>query len=230
MLISHSHKFVTIDIPKTGTRSLRETLYPLGIIDVVGGPLSDWEFSRHETVVDLKSKFLSKGWDWSKYVKFSIIRNPWERYVSHMLYNVRKGEEYLESTYKERKTWSEYKLISGEKNIRWMKTFPTDKSRIVNIISKYPPQYWYLQSGNPQTEIDIIASTDTLEEGIKLLCDRVGITNIPKLKHSNKGVYPLHYSEYYDSHLAEIVRNKERWAIAYSKSNSRLHPFLPPFR
>ena len=36
MLISHSHKFVTIDIPKTGTRSMRETLNPLGIIDVIG--------------------------------------------------------------------------------------------------------------------------------------------------------------------------------------------------
>jgi len=39
MLISHKHKFITIDIPKTATRSLRETLLPQNIIDIVGSPL-----------------------------------------------------------------------------------------------------------------------------------------------------------------------------------------------
>lgn len=34
MLISHKHKFITIDIPKTATRSLRETLLPQNIIDM----------------------------------------------------------------------------------------------------------------------------------------------------------------------------------------------------
>ena len=34
MLISHKHKFITIDIPKTATRSLRETLLPQNIIDI----------------------------------------------------------------------------------------------------------------------------------------------------------------------------------------------------
>lgn len=81
MLISHKHKFITIDIPKTGTRTLRETLEPLGIIDVTGQP--EWKnFYQHGSINDCELGFKARGWDFENYFKFSVVRNPWKRYVS----------------------------------------------------------------------------------------------------------------------------------------------------
>lgn len=81
MLISHKYKFATIDIPKTGTRTLRESLLPLGVIDVVGQP--KWKnFYQHGSINDCERGFEDRGWDFENYFKFSMVRNPWKRYVS----------------------------------------------------------------------------------------------------------------------------------------------------
>ena len=61
MLISHKHKFVTIDIPKTGTRSMRETLQPLGIIDIVGPQSASVGFWQHSTALEVKKYFTKQG-------------------------------------------------------------------------------------------------------------------------------------------------------------------------
>ena len=82
MLISHSHKFITIDIPKTGTGSRRITLTPLGVIDYTGPPKAENGIHQHGTVVEAKRGFRGKGWCFDDYLKFSVVRNPWERYVS----------------------------------------------------------------------------------------------------------------------------------------------------
>ena len=85
MLISHKHKFITIDIPKTGTRTLRESLQPLGVIDVVGQP--EWKnFYQHGSINDCERGFEERGWDFENYFKFSMVRNPWRRYVSFFLW------------------------------------------------------------------------------------------------------------------------------------------------
>jgi hypothetical protein len=81
MIISHSHKFITIDIPKTGTRSRRTSLIPMGVIDITGPPKAE-NFHQHGTVEDCKRGFAKEGWSFDDYLKFSVVRNPWERYLS----------------------------------------------------------------------------------------------------------------------------------------------------
>jgi hypothetical protein len=87
MLISHQYKFITIDIPKTGTRSLRETLVPLGIIDIIGTPrIKGDSFTHHcsaESCMQLLQNIEKNFYD---YYSFCIIRNPWERYFSFFKY------------------------------------------------------------------------------------------------------------------------------------------------
>ena len=84
MLISHKHKFITIDIPKTGTRSMRMSLEPLGVIDIAGGPYAtqDNPFEQHGSALSAKKQFIEKNWNWKEYYKWIIVRNPWNRYFS----------------------------------------------------------------------------------------------------------------------------------------------------
>ena len=83
MILSHKYKFVTIDIPKTGTRSLRESL-PLGVIDECGKANFEAEFYQHDGAIRLKKQFKKNNWNWSCYFKFTVVRNPWARYFSFL--------------------------------------------------------------------------------------------------------------------------------------------------
>jgi len=89
MLISHKHKFIIINIPKTGSRSLRETLAPLNVIDLIGGSSQssvEVKFSHHGYIKEAVSGFKEEGWDFNEYFKYSFVRNPWDRYFSFYTY------------------------------------------------------------------------------------------------------------------------------------------------
>ena len=71
MLISHKHKFVTIDIPKTGTRTLRETLTPIGAVDFFGKGHDPKDFFyQHTNLIKCQKGFVKNGWDISDYTMF----------------------------------------------------------------------------------------------------------------------------------------------------------------
>ena len=145
MLISHSHKFVTIDIPKTGTCTMRETLNPLGIIDVIGGGITDTRFYQHGTALQCKQQFDKMGWNWNSYTKFSFVRNPWKKYVSLMLVSHRKkAKDYEKANLQERNSRREVRLHQGKVTSAWCKRFPTDKEKLQSLILRRTTQQSYL--------------------------------------------------------------------------------------
>lgn len=213
MLISHSHKFVTIDIPKTGTSSLRTMLNPLGIIDVIGGGITDTRFYQHGSALDCKEQFDKRGWNWNSYTKSSIIRDPWKRYVSWMLYNIETAKDYEKANLQERNSWPRRRRHQGESNSAWRKRWPTDKEKIKSLILWRPTQQSYLCDTTGECMMDLLGDTEKFHESFISFCDKVGISPVPKPQHNNKGTYTKPWRDYYDQELIDMVAEKEKWVI-----------------
>ena len=188
MLISHKHKFIKIDIPKVGTKTFIKTLLPLGVIDVLGRPNAG-AFYQHGTISDCEVEFKKNDWDFNNYFKFSVVRNPWKRYVSFL--------RWMESI-KDDRDFSAFKK-NGKLDLRL-------------IITKNHPQDFYLLK-NGEVNIDLIGQLESIHKDFAKFCEEVGVIPIPDLKHSNKNSYEKPYEEYYTQELIDMVAEKERWAI-----------------
>jgi len=220
MLISHSHKFVTIDIQKTGTRSMRESLYPLGIIDVLGRADRHGEFYQHGTALDAEREFhkrrtksVGTDWNWQDYFKFSFVRDPWKRCVSFMLYRKERAEEYNNASDEEKVTWPQAKLNQGRSCLAWDKRFETDKQKLVNSIETFDSQQQMICDENDECMMDMLGDTSNFKESFEQFCDAVNIDPIPEIIHGNKGTYTKPYTEYYDQETIDMVALKEQWVI-----------------
>lgn len=209
MLISHKYKFITIDIPKTGTRSFRESLLSLNIIDTYGGPSLDSEFYQHGRAIDAKKEFLKKGWEWGKYFKFTIVRNPWARYFSFFKYFKSYSEKYLRRD--ESINWNLPELNQGKLCVELFKN-KDDQTALKNIILNNHAQDTYYCDRNGEIIVDHIAIFEDLSNEFVFLCNQVGIKT-PNLQHGNKSSHSQNMHGIYNQELIDFVAQKEKGVI-----------------
>jgi hypothetical protein len=81
MLVSHTHKFVFIHVPKTGGTSIRHALQDA----VPDFTPYQRHVPRHPTALTGRDAL---GALWAHYLTFAFVRNPWERAVSFYLEKV----------------------------------------------------------------------------------------------------------------------------------------------
>jgi hypothetical protein len=211
MLISHKYKFITIDIPKTGTRSLRESLLPLGIIDVGGLPNFCTEFYQHDCAIRAKKQFAKNNWNWNDYFKFTIVRNPWARYFSFFKYFKSYGEKYLRQD--ESINWGKPEINQGKLCVELFEN-KDDQTILKNIILNNDSQDSYYCDERGEIIVDHIASFENLENEFIFLCEQVGI-NAPHLKHGNKSPQSESMHDIYNQQLIDLVASKEKGVIYF---------------
>jgi hypothetical protein len=209
MLISHKHKFITIDIPKTGSRSLRESLLPLSVIDIHGEPNESSEFYQHDGAIRAKKQFAKKNWNWNEYYKFTIVRNPWQRYFSFFKYFKSYGEKYMRRD--ESINWCEPEINQGKLCVKLFKN-KDDQTVLKNIILNNNSQDAYYCNEKGAIMIDHIASFENLKDEFSFLCSQIGI-NTPTLRHGNKSVQSCNMHDIYNQQLIDLVAKKERETI-----------------
>ena len=209
MLISHKYKLITIDIPKTGTRSLRESLMTLGIIDVCGEPNLGSEFYQHDCAIGVKKQFSKNDWNWNDYFKFTIVRNPWVRYFSFFKYFKSYGEKYLRKD--ESINWGEPEINQGKLCVELFKE-KDDQTVLKKIILNNDSQDSYYCDEIGEIIVDHIASFEDLSNEFVFLCDQVGIS-APILKHGNKSAQSQSVHEIYNQQLINLVSQKEKSVI-----------------
>jgi len=156
MIISHEHKFIFLEYPKTGTLSISTALRR-------HHPEISWvRFENHKKKEGkirhsgLKGALI-KYPECSNYFKFAFVRNPWDRAVS-LKYHLIHNEKYREMEF------SEY--ISSM-HFKMQPTFH---------------QFCEKNYGN----LDFIGKYENLEEDFKNICNIIGLGQMEKLYHLNK--------------------------------------------
>lgn len=209
MLISHKNKFITIDIPKTGTRSFRESLVPLGVIDESGAANLNSEFYQHDGAIRAKKQFAKNNWNWNEYYKFTIVRNPWQRYFSFLKYFKSYGEKCMRRD--ESINWREPEINQGKLCVELFKD-KDDQTVLKNIILNNNSQDAYYCNEKGAIMIDHIASFENLKDEFSFLCSQIGI-NTPTLRHGNKSVQSFNIHDVYNQQLIDLVAQKEKGVI-----------------
>ena len=209
MLISHKYKFLTIDIPKTGTKTIRVTL--AGSFDFVGK-----DKNQHMGIKKCKKFFIDNGFTFEDYFRFSIVRNPWSRYVSFCSYifdRVLFCENHMDSLDEKSEP---YKRLTSQYNcyINLIDKAGKDRKKLIkNLIKTIPTQYDFLKQSDGSVQMDMIATTENLNEDIKIFCEKVGIKEELKISHSNKSFRSEPIENYYNQELIDMVVEKESWVI-----------------
>jgi len=164
---------IFIHINKTGGSSIGKAL---------GMPL------EHRTAVEKIAQLGQKKWD--SCFSFAVVRNPWDKVVSHYHYRVQTNQTGLADAQIEFKQW--VKLCYQEQNPAYY-----DKPKM------FQPQTDWISDQQGNIKVNHICKFETLNADFATLCKTINKTaELPHIKTSNREKY----SEYYDNETAEIVR------------------------
>lgn len=145
---------------------------------------------QHNTALEFKRKLgINK---WKKVFKFSIVRNPWDKFVSHYFNRIKTNQTGLGDNPIEFKKW--VKLAYGEQNPKYY-----DNPKY------FMPQIDWLSDEEGEIMVDFIGRFENLENDFQLICKRIG--TIADLPFVNKSEHK-EYQYYYDDETREIV---SRW-------------------
>lgn len=129
---------------------------------------------------------------WNKRFSFSIVRNPWDRTVSHYHY---------------RKMTDQTGLGDSSLSFKdWVRMVYVEQSReFVNEEKMFMPQTDWVINENGEIIVDYIGRFEKLDEAWAEICERLGREHIalPHVKKSSR----QDYRDYYDQDTREIVEN-----------------------
>ena len=209
MLISHKHKFITIDIPKTATRSLRETLLPQNVIDIVGDPNFNADFYQHGTAQQCSNSLQKLNKNFSEYFSFVIVRNPWDRYYSFFKYFKEYAEKYKNKDASIK--WNAPEINQG-KMCEELFANKTDEIVLRSIIINNECQSDYYTNQDNEIIVSHIAKFENLNKEFEFLCNQVNVNYSP-LFHGNKSVIQSSYYNIYTKETINLVAEKEKNVI-----------------
>jgi len=170
----HFDRFIFIHINKTGGSSVEKALnIPF----------------EHKTALEKIGEIGRDSWD--KKLTFTVVRNPWDKVVSHYYYRVKTNQTGLRDNPVEFKEW--VKRTYGKKD-----SFYYDKPRM------FMPQIEWITDENGKVLVDEIIHFENLGNEFNALLKKLGKnTTLPHEKKSNR----KNYHEYYDAETIEIVRD-----------------------
>jgi len=163
---------VFIHINKTGGRSIEKSL--------------NLPF-EHKTALEKIDEMGKQRWE--RVYKFTSVRNPWDKVISHFNYRVETNQTNLRTKPIKFKEW--VKLTYGNKAPLYY-----------DIPKMFMPQLDWITDHEGKILVDFICRFENLNNDFSVLCEKLGrnatLPHINSSKHGN-------YREYYDDDTIEII-------------------------
>lgn len=211
-MISHKHKFIFIQIPKTACTSVQNALHKYGC----GGVDHGKDFWNKTSFKHIKYGELEKKLNMdilNSYFKFTFVRNPFDWLVSN--YHYSRG---LHIPYLKRNISDKNKNIIYDENLNCINVVKANRKKFnaMKISSMEFKDWirWYVrnihgtqfemfQNKDKKNCMDIVGKVENLQKDFDLICEKIGISDV-KLSHENKTNHD-HYTTYYDSKTRDFV-------------------------
>ena len=198
-MLSLSHKFLFVHIPKTGGNSIQKILQPYSEDQIVTLPMQDGKerfevrgrFTRnkHATLADYNAQVPSELF--AQLFKFCAVRNPWSRAIS-FYFTPRRWMRRGISPY-----WS--------------------RDDFLELLPQLPPMVDYLKIDGRIHSLAGIIQYENLTEQLPAVLGRVGLKidggQLPHLNRSLAGDYRSYFEA--DQDLVDLVAERYREDIAY---------------
>lgn len=192
MIVSHSHRFIFVAVPKTGTHSVRQALRAhMGPNDMEQArlfvekqfPIPELAALKHgHLTLEQVRPFLGEE-DFGSYLKFAFVRNPFDRFISYCSFATsRQG--------------------SFDRNPKGvMRHFLFVDPPFNHII--FRPQHSFLTGPDGTLQTDMLGKVETMQNCYDAIAKRLGIATTP-LDHANRSRRG-DYRDYYDQETIDGV-------------------------
>jgi hypothetical protein len=208
-MISHEHKCIFVEVPKTGSTSIRAILGKayiphLNLVEIktlmenswtqFGGRTNRIRGALYQLLPQNRKIDIGRQ-QFENYFKFGFVRNPWDRVVS--LYERTEPMQMKDK-------------MSFEEFVDWIQF--SSATCIHSSPHRYQLDWFVDSSGNILA--DFIGRFERLDEDWAVVADKLGISE-KSLPHVRENPRPRHYAEYYNARTRDLIAEKFRVDIEH---------------
>lgn len=196
VIISYSHRFIFVHVPKSAGTSINRALDPFAhrtehllvnrLLAAVGIHVNHYtyhkwkRFRRHATAREARRHLPARVYH--GFFKFAFVRNPWDRMVSQYHYILRKTSHHRHKLVKSLGGFEAYLKFEITRNKPLQKDFVTDaRGRLL---------------------VDFVGRFERLADDFASICNAIGIE--AELPHACRTSH-TNYRSYYDPRTIELV-------------------------
>jgi hypothetical protein len=214
MIISENKKFMYVDVPKTGSTSIKSVLSEFRDLKTLVKEGFSYSYDFGGNLGHVAMGAIDNKLNFDEFYKFGFFRNPWELAVSKFFFH--NGYNVVES----------HKPNKSERTYRMGSCFFNEWARMEGFLDCHYESktrtMWDMVAVGDRILVDEIYDFSRLRENWITICNKLNIPfkELPNDKNFAKNTVcnefqKFHYSHYYEDKTIEIVREQFAREIEY---------------